>query len=48
VHALHAGVPLSGDPLYGAGAPGPYCLHALRVIGPGWTSPDAPLPHGEV
>jgi len=49
VHALHAGAPLIGDLLYMprdavfADVPG-YCLHARRVEGPGWTSPEAPLP----
>ena len=46
VHALHAGIPLVADPLY-SGPDGPdtgYCLHALRVEAPGWSSPEAPLP----
>jgi 23S rRNA pseudouridine1911/1915/1917 synthase len=43
VHAASIGVPLDGDPLYG-GAPGAYLLHAHRIEGPGWSSPDAPLP----
>ena len=49
VHAAWFGVPLAGDPLYGT-APADdapvsrYFLHAHRVRGPGWVSPDAPLP----
>jgi 23S rRNA-/tRNA-specific pseudouridylate synthase len=43
VHAAFLGIPLTGDAIYG-GAPGPFRLHAARVIGPGWASPVAPLP----
>lgn len=43
VHAAYAGAPLDGDALYG-GAPGVFRLHHLRVDGPGWSSPEAPLP----
>ncbi len=43
VHAAAAGIPLTGDTLYG-GAEGRLVLHALRVVGPGWVSPEAPLP----
>ncbi len=43
VHAAALGLPLTGDPLYG-GAPGRYVLHACRIDGPGWRSPEAPLP----
>ncbi len=43
VHAAAAGIPLQGDPIYG-GAPGPFLLHHVRMVGPGWASPDAPLP----
>jgi 23S rRNA pseudouridine1911/1915/1917 synthase len=49
VHAAWLGIPLAGDPLYGpsdvSGADAPrYFLHAHRVRGPGWVSPDATLP----
>lgn len=43
VHAASLGLPLTGDALYG-GAPGRYMLHAWRIEGPGWRSPEAPLP----
>ncbi|MFN7146631.1 MAG: pseudouridine synthase [Myxococcota bacterium] len=43
VHAAAAGIPLTGDEKYG-GAPGRFVLHAVRVVGPGWASPSAPLP----
>jgi 23S rRNA-/tRNA-specific pseudouridylate synthase len=43
VHAAAAGIPLTGDPIYG-GAPGPFVLHHARMIGAGWASPEAPLP----
>ncbi len=43
VHAASIGLPLTGDPLYG-GDPGRYMLHAWRIDGPGWRSPEAPLP----
>jgi len=42
-HAAYAGAPLDGDLIYG-GAPGPFFLHHLRMEGPGWVSPEAPLP----
>ena len=45
VHAAAVGVPITGDLLYG-GAPGVFLLHHLRMAGPGWVSPDAPLPVG--
>lgn len=45
VHAASVGLPLVGDAVYG-GAPGPFRLHARRVVGPGWVSPEAPLPPG--
>ncbi len=45
VHAAAVGVPITGDRLYG-GAPGVFLLHHLRMAGPGWVSPDAPLPVG--
>jgi 23S rRNA pseudouridine1911/1915/1917 synthase len=37
-HAASVGLPLTGDPVYG-GAPGPFRLVAVRVLGPGWSSP---------
>ncbi len=43
VHAAWLGLPLVGDTLYG-GPPGRYVLHARRIDGPGWSSPDVPLP----
>ncbi len=43
VHAAAAGIPLNGDVLYG-GAPGRFVLHHVRMLGPGWASPVAPLP----
>jgi 23S rRNA pseudouridine1911/1915/1917 synthase len=43
VHAQAAGIPLDGDERYG-GAPGRLVLHHVRMIGPGWASPPAPLP----
>ncbi len=48
-HALSAGIPLVGDPLYGQpGAVGDYLLHHARVVfGDGSGSPEAPLPTGE-
>jgi 23S rRNA pseudouridine1911/1915/1917 synthase len=46
VHAASIGLPLTGDPLYG-GAEGRYMLHAWRIDGPGWRSPEAPLPDPE-
>lgn len=44
IHALHAGVPLDGDPIYGLPGTGPFCLHHLQVIAPGWRSPRVPVP----
>lgn len=44
-HAASAGIPLDGDRIYGGG-PGPFVLHHLAVVGPGWVSPTAPLPEG--
>ena len=43
VHAALAGLPLTGDRLYG-GAPGPYLLHHLRIVGRDWRSPLAEPP----
>jgi 23S rRNA-/tRNA-specific pseudouridylate synthase len=43
VHAASIGLPLDGDVLYG-GAPGAFVLHHVRMEGPGWASPEAPLP----
>ncbi|MDP2306020.1 MAG: RNA pseudouridine synthase [Pseudomonadota bacterium] len=43
VHAAAAGIPLTGDALYG-GAPGHFVLHHTCMIGSGWASPVAPLP----
>jgi len=43
VHALHAGIPLCGDPLYGAGSEGPFLLHHAQMIFPDGASPVAPL-----
>jgi 23S rRNA pseudouridine1911/1915/1917 synthase len=43
VHAAAAGLPLCGDPIYG-GASGSFVLHHVRMLGPGWASPVAPLP----
>ena len=45
VHAAAAGLPLTGDTLYG-GTPGAFALHHVCVVGPGWASPRAPLPEG--
>ncbi|MDP2315595.1 MAG: RNA pseudouridine synthase [Pseudomonadota bacterium] len=45
VHAAAAGIPLRGDTLYG-GEPGVFVLHHVRMVGPGWASPVAPLPDG--
>lgn len=46
VHALHAGIPLCGDPLYGAGSEGPFLLHHAQMLFPDSASPVAPLPDG--
>ena len=46
VHALHAGIPLCGDPLYGAGSEGPFLLHHAQMIFPEGASPVAPLGDG--
>lgn len=43
VHALAAGVPLDGDPIYGLPGTGPFVLHHLRVIAPDWASPEVPV-----
>jgi 23S rRNA pseudouridine1911/1915/1917 synthase len=52
VHAAAAGIPIAGDPIYEPGyepgadsvARGPFVLHHVRMLGPGWASPPAPLP----
>lgn len=46
VHALASGLPLLGDPLYGAGTEGPFLLHHGCVVFPDRVSPVAPLPDG--
>ena len=43
IHAAFAGLPLSGDDLYG-GAPGRFVLHHMRIVGPDWRSPLVELP----
>ncbi len=57
VHAQHAGIPLTGDPLYGSAgvSPGPadpasgFMLHHAMVIFPGGAhSPVARLPSGDL
>lgn len=46
VHAQAVGLPLAGDPLYGAGSPGPFLLHHACVLFPDREAPVAPLPDG--